>query len=161
MKSFLERLLASIPTIDEEQSDQIYKDLLTGSHPKKWVIFSSHVQGMETVIDLAVSYTEIFSEVVTSEGITIVSSAPIHVFGADHGSYKFIGLLYSNGAILYAESQDPNENPLLFVFLDKVLADLAKVPYVDLETNTVHNIDTQELNDQNETMGHGSSLQDG
>lgn len=163
MKPFIERLTQSVPTLDEEQSDIIYRDLLTGAHPKQWVIFSSYVMGMEAATELAVSYTQIFSEVVTSEEITIPSSSPMNIFGADHGDYKFIGLLYANGAVLYAESQAPDEEPLLFVFLDKVLVDIGGVPYVDLATKTIHNIpqqDTTAPDDQDQTMGQGSIVQD-
>lgn len=159
MTSFIQRLTNSKPSVPGEASEKLLLDILTSTYNPDWVVYSSALLGMDEVTKLAQFYTQSVSEVLTSDHLSLPSPHPIEVFGADQKDYKFIGLLYSNGAVIYMESPS-REDPLLFVFIDKEVVDILRIPYVDSKNKTVHHL-PQEPDDQNKTMGHGSGLQDG
>jgi hypothetical protein len=143
--SFLERLKKSSPTVNPEDSKKIFAELMSGSHPGEWVIFSSVVISFETALLMTKSYVGTYSEVISTDEMSVPSEHPMSIFGADTENFNYIGLLYSNGAVLYIESKKPNEEPLLFVFLDVLLVKALKIPYVDIKNQQYYNATEEQL----------------
>jgi hypothetical protein len=142
---FLERLKKSSPTVDPEDSQKIFKELMSGSHPNQWVIFSSVVISFQTALILADGFVGTYSEVISTDEMSVPSEHPMSVFGADTDDFNYIGLLYSNGAVMYVESKKPNEEPLLFIFLDISLVKALKIPYLDVDSQRVFNATEEQL----------------
>lgn len=142
---FLQRLTKSSPTVSPEDSDKIFAELLAGDHGKDWVQFSSEIITFQTALALATGYVGTYSEVISTDEMSLPSEQPISVFGADKDTFSYIGLLYSNGAVMYAESKTLTDSPILFVFLDKTLVNVLKIPFVDLNEGKVFNATEQEF----------------
>lgn len=143
MMDFIDRLVASVPTLSQEESFEMFQSLFAESIHQDWVLYSSEIIGFQECMMLAETYTNGLSTV-ESSAQSFITSKPIHIFFAiaPDQTFQVHGLLYSNGAVCFIYPLgDEDKSALLFVWIDKELVNLYKGAFVDISAQRVYNTD--------------------
>lgn len=110
----LKRITDSVVSLQGEQAWRLMVELL---NDETYTLYASSILGMEKVVSLAEVYLEYFATIDTPAG-SRPSPFPIHVFAFETTEMKCSGLLYSNGAVAYFRSNDPEKEDIVYVLLD-------------------------------------------
>jgi hypothetical protein len=135
MNSFINRLLSSAPTLDPDESRQLLQEVVAKT---EWIVLSSRIMGWDQAVAFADHYVSFLSEVLSSDSFSIRTPHPIYIFAEQVEHYKYIGLLFSNGAVVYTEGSD--DGPTLLTFIDRTIADALRIPYVDVSGQRIHHM---------------------
>ena len=139
MVDFIQKLKNSEPTLSDDAALELYRTFTIDAYNMGWVLHSSAIAGFDDTVKLAELYTDALSVLDTTRE-RLSTSVPGYVLQAVQETFSLWGLLYSNGAVVYLESNNPENPPLLFVWIERDLLDKLGVVYVDTAKEGVWNV---------------------
>jgi hypothetical protein len=143
MHELIQKISNSTPTLQGDAAQDIVLAMV-GS--EQYALVTSGLLEMNTVVEFANLFISSLAEIDIPDRGTFKSAQPIHVVKFASNQWIYMGVIYSNGAVVYTEPEDKMQSSILFVVVDKQLA-------VDhhLHAITIH--PTPEVSEAQTTLG--------